>query len=43
MIKLYMWDLKNDANELIYKTETDRYRKQTFTESKERDKLGVWD
>ena len=23
MISLYMWSLKNDTNELIYKTETD--------------------
>ena len=27
----YMWNLKNDTNELIYKTETDsQHRKQTY-------------
>ena len=25
-----MWNLKNDTNELIYKTQTHRYRKQTY-------------
>ena len=26
----YMWNLKYDTNELIYKTETYRHRKQTY-------------
>ena len=27
----YMWNLKNDTNELIYKTETDyRHRKRSY-------------
>ena len=26
----YMWNLKYDTNELIYKTETQRHRKQTY-------------
>ena len=45
----YMWNLKYDTKELIYKTETD-YQTQTkkFMVTKgerewERDKLGVWD
>ena len=25
-----MWNLKYDTNELIYETETDRYREQTY-------------
>ena len=25
-----MWKLKNDTNELLYKTETDSQRKQTY-------------
>ena len=48
----YMWNLKYDTNELIYKTETDsRHRKQdienkrmvTKGERRERDELGIWD
>ena len=29
MIITYMWNLKYDTNELIYKTETDSHRRQT--------------
>ena len=43
----YMWNLKNNTNELICKTETDsRYRKQTYDYQRgrrERDKFGEWD
>ena len=43
----YMWDLKNDTNKLIYKTETDSRRKQIYDyqgeRGSERDKLGGWD
>ena len=41
-----MWNLKNNTNELIYKTETDSQRKQTYGYQRGkggRDKLGVWD
>ena len=42
----YIWNLKYDTNELIYKTEkTYRDRKQTYSyerERGERDELGVW-
>ena len=42
-----MWNLKNDTNELIYKTRrlTDVENKLVVTkgERQERDKLGVWD
>ena len=42
----YMWNLKNDTNELIYKTETDyRYRKMYgYQRGKvgRRNKLGIW-
>ena len=45
-----VWNLilKNDTNELIYKTETDlQYRKQTYGYQRGnmvgRDKLGAWD
>ena len=43
----YMWNLKNNTNERIYKIEVDfRHREQTcgYQRGKEgRDKLGVWD
>ena len=43
----YMWNLKYDINEIIYKTETDSqtYKTNTVTKGEgwERDKLGVWD
>ena len=43
-----MWNLKNDTNELIYKTETDsdfKYKLSVTTGDRweRRDKLGVWD
>ena len=42
-----MCDLKNDTNELIYKTETDSLTQRTNYGYKRgkagRDKLGVWD
>ena len=43
-----MWNLKkNHTNELIYKTETDKLRKQTYGYQRGkvggRDKLGDWD
>ena len=42
-----MWNLKNDTNEFIYKTETDSQRKQAYGYQRGkgvgRDKLGVWD
>ena len=44
-----MWNLKNDTNELIYKTETDSQIQKTnlqLPKGKEmegRDKLGGWD
>ena len=43
---LYAESKKNDRNEIIYKTETDSQRKQTYGDQSgkgERDKLGVWD
>ena len=43
----YIWNLKNDTNELIYKTSklTDVENKLVVTkgERQERDILGVWD
>ena len=43
----YMWNLKNNTNESIYKTEqTHRHRKQTYGYQRgagRRDKLGVGD
>ena len=44
----YMWNLKYDTDELLYKTETDhRHRNQTYIYQGERlvgrDKWGVWD
>ena len=44
----YMWNLKYDTNQLIYKTETDSdiENKRMVTKGKggwERDKWGVWD
>ena len=44
----YMWNLKNDTNELIYKTETDSQTQKTNLwlpkgKSGGRDKLGGWD
>jgi hypothetical protein len=40
-----MWKLKYDTNELIYKVETDRHRKQTYYYEKGvgGNKLGIWD
>ena len=43
-----MWNLKNDSNELIYKTETDSHTSKTNFwlpkgEGDERDKLVIWD
>ena len=42
----YMWNLKNDTHELIYKTETDSQTYKTNlwlpTGKGGRDKLGVW-
>ena len=44
-----MWDLKNNTNESIYKTERDSQIKKTNLwlsrgeEGQGRDKLGVWD
>ena len=45
---IYVWNLKkkNDRNELIYKTEIDSERKQTYGYQKGkvgRDKLGILD
>ena len=41
----YKWNLKYDTNELIYKTETYRHKKQTYGYQRGkgdgRDKLGV--
>ena len=44
----YMWNLKYDTNELIYKTETDsQIQKTTYGNQRGSgggsDKLGVWD
>ena len=44
----YMWNLKNDTNELIYETETDSDIENKFMVTKRerewrRDKWGVWD
>ena len=30
-----MWNLKNDTNEFIYKTETDKLREQTYNYQEE--------
>ena len=41
----YMWNQKN-ANELNFKTESHRHRKQTYTQQRgkgQREKLGIWD
>ena len=45
---MYVWNLKYDANELIYKTEIDRHRKQTYGYQRGKGgggkiKLGGWD
>ena len=46
---IYMWNLKYDTNELIYKTETDSQTQKTNLwlptglAGAERNKLGVWD
>ena len=45
---IYMCNLKNSTNKLIYKTEkqSHRHKKQTYGYQRERwgrDKLGVWD
>ena len=42
----YIWYLKYDTNELVYKTKTHSHRKQTIVTKggrKGRDKLRVWD
>ena len=42
----YMWNLKYDTNELIYKTETDSQTENKLIIAKGkrgRDKLGGWD
>ena len=44
----YMWNLKNNTNESIYKTETDSQTENNLMvtsgeREEERDKLGVWD
>ena len=42
----YIWNLKNNTNELIYKTETDSQTQKTnlwLPKRMGRDKLGVWD
>ena len=39
---IYLWNLKNNTNELIYKTNSVIENKQGY-QSGERDKLGVWD
>ena len=41
-----MWNLKNNTNELIYKTETNSPMQKTnlwLPKGKGGDKLGVWD
>ena len=41
----YMWNLKNNTNQSIYKTETDSQTQKTnlwLPQGKEGDKLGVW-
>ena len=47
MIFAYMWNIFfKDTNELIYKTETHRHRKQNYVyqrEKERRDQLGGWD
>ena len=49
MISLYMWNLKNDTNELIYKTEIDSKTQRTDLQLPRREGqlgragLGVWD
>ena len=45
---VYMWNLKNNTNESIYKTETDLQTQKTNLwlsqgKGRGRDKLGVWD
>ena len=42
----YMWTLKHDTNELVYKTETDTENKHAVTKGEngwERDELKIWD
>ena len=42
----YMWNQKNDTNELIDKTETNSHRKPIYGSQRQkggRAKLGVWD
>ena len=41
MIVTYMWNLKNDTNELIWKAETDTYRKQTYVYQREKAEEGI--
>ena len=41
----YIWNLKKGTNELVYKTESYRCRKQTYSyqaDKGSRDKLGDW-
>ena len=43
---IYMWNLKNNTNESIYKTETEWQAEKTNLPKGKgggRDKLGVWD
>ena len=37
----YMWNLKTNTNELIYKTETNKHRKQTYGYQRGRAGQGV--
>ena len=37
----YMWNLKNNTDEAIYKTETDSHRKQTYGYQRERGGGGI--
>ena len=41
----YMWNLKNNTNESIYKTETDSqtWKTNIVTKGAGRDRLGIWD
>ena len=41
----YMWNLRKDTNELIYKTETDSQTQKTnllLPKGKRENKLGIW-
>ena len=39
----YIWNLKNNTNNSIYKIETDSHIENNLQLAKGRDKLGVWD